>query len=55
MLCDDNTKNILKEMGSKHNAEVSGTAKCVPVTNDIKVSNLTDMDTSGMSAVIVRS
>lgn len=51
VLCDDNTKTITKAMELKYSAEVSGTAKCVPVTNDIK-SNLTDTDTSAITVIV---
>jgi Leucine-rich repeat (LRR) protein len=54
VLCDDNTNTIMKAMELKHNAEVSGSAKCVPVTNDIK-SNASDIETSAINAVILRS
>jgi len=52
VLCDDNTKTITKAMELKYSAEVSGTAKCVPVTNEIK-PNLTDTDASAAITVIV--
>lgn len=51
VLCDDNTKIITKAMELKYNAEVSGTTKCIPVTNDIK-SNLTDIDTSAITVIV---
>lgn len=51
VLCDENTKIITKAMETKHNAEVSGTAKCIPVTNEIK-TNLTDIDTSAITVIV---
>ncbi|XP_050537714.1 protein artichoke-like [Daktulosphaira vitifoliae] len=50
VLCEDSTKIITKIMQQKHNAEVSGTAQCALVTNDIK-SNLTTMDTSAIAVI----
>ncbi|XP_026823386.1 leucine-rich repeat-containing G-protein coupled receptor 4-like [Rhopalosiphum maidis] len=52
VLCDDNTKTITKAMELKYNAEVSGTAKCIPVTNDIKISNLTEIDQSPITVIV---
>jgi len=53
-MCDDNTKVITEAMELKHSAEVSGAAKCIPVTNDIKSSssNLTDIDTSAITVIV---
>ncbi|VVC39428.1 Hypothetical protein CINCED_3A020042 [Cinara cedri] len=50
VLCDDNTRLVTKAMELKH-AEVSGIAKCVPVTNDIKY-NMTDIDTSAITVIV---
>lgn len=52
VLCDDNTKIITKAMELNHNAEVSGTSKCIPVTNDIKTSNLTAIDQSPITVIV---
>ncbi|XP_001949578.1 leucine-rich repeats and immunoglobulin-like domains protein 1 [Acyrthosiphon pisum] len=52
VLCDDNTKIITKAMELNHNAEVSGASKCIPVTNDIKTSNLTAIDQSPITVIV---
>lgn len=52
MLCDDSAKSAMTAMGTKRNAEVSGTTKCVAATNDIKAqSNFTEMQDASSSGI----